>query len=214
MRHRPKESEQKIAARQRHGLWAARLLKLLGLTLRFSVQDKAGVLASVPPPHIYVLWHNRLASAAFWYRRVVQPPRQIAALISASGDGDLLAAAMKQFDYQPVRGSRSRGGMEATRQLLKCLEAGMDVGITPDGPRGPRYSLQPGALAIARLSGKPLVPLRFHLSQKIELGTWDRFQIPLPFSSCRLEIQEPMFIVSEEDEMRGTTLLLERLACR
>jgi len=110
----------------------------------------------------------------------------LAALVSASKDGAFLAAVLERFGVQPVRGSSSRRGPQALLELTTWAERGYDLAITPDGPRGPRYVVQEGAMSLAQVTGLPVVPVSYHLSRKIQLKSWDRFQIPLPFALCEV----------------------------
>ena len=85
-----------------------------------------------------------------------------------------------------MRGSSSRRAAQALRELVAWGERGHDLAITPDGPRGPRYTLPEGVISTAQLTGLPIVPVAYHLNWKICLKTWDRFQIPLPFARCEI----------------------------
>lgn len=187
----PKESYEKVLKRRRHGRWIAKFLRLLGWTLRFRLEDPYGVLASGPKPRIWVVWHNRLASTPVWYERIAKGVGKLYALISASGDGEILATVMADFGIHAIRGSKSRGGEEALRSLLKALQEGNSVVITPDGPRGPLYHLQEGVLKLAEWSGVEVVPIDFKLSCQIELKTWDRLRIVLPFARSVMLIRQP-----------------------
>lgn len=191
MAYGPKESPEKVLKRRRHGRWIARILRLLGWTLRFRLEDPFGVLASGPKPRIWVVWHNRLANTPVWYGRIAKGVGKLYALISASGDGEILATIMADFGMHAIRGSKSRGGEEALRSLLRELQAGNSVVITPDGPRGPVYHLQEGVLKLAEWSGVEVVPIDFDLSHQIELKTWDRLRIVLPFARSVMHIRQP-----------------------
>jgi len=193
----PRESQKKIRQRHCTGKLLAVLLRLLGATLRVRVHDPLGLLLS-PPPHIIVLWHNRLAVAPLLYRKLLPRERRNLALISASGDGEILATVLRSFGIDAARGSSSRGGRAALLACLHALQQNWDVTITPDGPRGPRYKPHAGVVKLAALSGVPLYPLRVEYSWKWELRTWDRFQIPLPFSRTTLRILPPI-PVSQQD---------------
>lgn len=192
MRYGPKESPEKILKRRRQGRWAAGCLRWIGATLRYRLEDPWHVLDEGPKPRIWVGWHNRLASAPNWYERIGDRIGKLYALISASGDGEILATTMGEFGINAIRGSKSRGGEEALRELLKQLRAGNSVVITPDGPRGPRYQLQEGVLKLAVWSGVEVVPFDFELQGKIELKTWDRLRISLPFGRSVMVIREPI----------------------
>jgi len=168
-----------------------RLLQLWGRTLRYEIDDRAGMVGrSVTENYIGALWHNRLLVFPLILRRFF-PERHGAALISASRDGDLLADAVQRFGYDVVRGSSSRLGATAILQLTQVLASGGDVVITPDGPRGPRYELGPGIIFLAQKSGAPVVPVNLEYSRCWRLGSWDRFIVPRPFAKVRVLINRP-----------------------
>ena len=211
MAHGPKESEERIARRRRTGRRIASLLKAIAATLRYERRDPHRVFDDLPHPHIYALWHNRLACSPIWYRRLVPGSQRHIGLISASGDGEVLATIMAAFDIDAARGSSSRGGTEAIMKLLRALQAGSDVTVTPDGPRGPRYRVQPGVIQLAKLSGRPIIPARIELGWKIQLRTWDRFQVPLPFSKCTLRVGQPIPVGPDADVDEVTRRLEDAL---
>ena len=174
--------------------WHQRLLLTLlaGLmgawcrTLRFRWGPEVqAVMDGSLPPGIAILWHNRLFVAPEFYRRYFRH-RRLAALVSASRDGAWLAGLMERMGIRPVRGSRHKRGAQAVRELLEANREGYDVGITPDGSRGPIYDMKPGAVAVALKTGAPIVLLSFNFSRAWRLGSWDRFYLPVPFS--RIEV--------------------------
>ena len=171
---------------------------LLAATLRWRWQDDSGAFESEPKkPVIFCIWHNRLALAVILYRRHVQsrwPHRKLTAIVSASRDGGLLSRTMALFGVHTVRGSSSRRGTQALREAMSVLSDGLDLSVTPDGPRGPCYELQPGVVTLAQLTGCKLIPVSYHLSWKIRLKSWDRFQIPLPFARCEVRLDEAIEI--------------------
>jgi len=114
----------------------------------------------------------------------------LAALISASKDGAFLATILQQFGVEPVRGSSSRRGAQALLELATWAQRGYDLAVTPDGLRGPRYVVQDGVIALAQVTGLPIVPYSCQLGWKIRLKSWDRFEIPLPFSRCEMTFGE------------------------
>ena len=116
------------------------------------------------------------------------PGRRMLMLVSRSRDGEMISRIMGRFGIDGARGSSSRGGAEAMRELLRELECpkARDIGITPDGPRGPRGQVQDGVLALSGTTGRPIYPVTVHYSRFWELPTWDRFQIPQPGSVCRV----------------------------
>ena len=158
------------------------LLRLWSRTLRLEVEPAVRArLVGARGPVVFVLWHNRLFLVAELFRRL-HFARPIHALVSASRDGAWLAAFFRLAGLVPVRGSTSRRGPEAGRELLAALRAGHDIGVTPDGPRGPAYSVAPGALVVAQRAGAPLVLLGIEFGHAWRLASWDRFYLPWPFS--------------------------------
>ena len=142
-------------------------------TLRYRVNDPHGLLKRKDfPPAVFCIWHNGLALSMKIYFSFVRPQKsaqRLAGLVSASKDGALLAAIFERFGVQPVRGSSSRRGAQALRELTTWADRGYDLAITPDGPRGPRYVVQEGAIVLAQLTGRELVPVTQHLQWKISL---------------------------------------------
>jgi lysophospholipid acyltransferase (LPLAT)-like uncharacterized protein len=168
-----------------------RLLQLWVRTLRYEIDDRAGVLGKpVDQNYIGALWHNRLLIFPFVLRRFFSS-RRGAALISASRDGDLLADAIARFGFDVVRGSSSRLGASAILQLTDVLASGRDVVITPDGPRGPAYELGPGIIFLAQKSGAAVLPVNMEYSSCWRLKSWDRFVLPRPFAKIRVIIGQP-----------------------
>lgn len=128
-------------------------------------------------PFILCFWHGRLLMIPFAW----PGDKRIQVLISAHRDGRLIAEAMRHFAIGTRTGSTKKGGAEALRVMLRTLEGGDSIGLTPDGPRGPRMRATLGVIAAARLSGAPIVPLAFSSSRRRVLGSWDRFVLALPF---------------------------------
>jgi lysophospholipid acyltransferase (LPLAT)-like uncharacterized protein len=181
------------------------LLKLLAATLRYRWTDRSGYLEGgrKPGPTIYCIWHNRLALCMKIYHGYVKPRSGgvgLAALVSASKDGGFLAGLLDCFDVQAVRGSSSRRGAQALRELTTWAKRGYDMAITPDGPRGPRYVAQSGVIALAQVTEMVIVPVSYRLGWKIELKSWDKFQIPLPFSRCEMIFEKPIRVARDASE--------------
>ena len=188
-----------------------RLLQIWARTLRYEIDDRLGVAGRpVNENYIGALWHNRLLIFPFVLRRFFSN-RRGAALISASRDGDLLADAIKRFDFDIVRGSSSRLGASAILQLTDVLASGRDVVITPDGPRGPAYELGPGIIFLAQKSGAAVLPVNMEYSSCWRLKSWDRFILPRPFSKVRVIIGQPYHVrsTSTPDEFETERLRLQ-----
>jgi lysophospholipid acyltransferase (LPLAT)-like uncharacterized protein len=173
------------------------LVKSLSSTIRSRLIDPSGFFkGEVESPIIFALWHNRLALSMTIFHRYVRSKNlpRLAALVSASRDGGVLARVLQNFEVQPVRGSSSRRGAQALLELTSWIEKGYHAAITPDGPRGPCYSVQEGIIALAQISGAPIIATSLYLPWKIQLKSWDRFQIPLPFTRCEIRFSDPLYV--------------------
>lgn len=187
------------------------MLKLLGRTLRYEIDDRARIVGQpVGRNYIGALWHNRLLIFPLVLRRFF-PNRRGAALISASRDGDLLSDAIHSFDYDVIRGSSSKLGASALLQLSDVLAGGGDVVITPDGPRGPAYELGPGIVFLAQKAGRDILPINMEYSSCWRVKSWDRFIIPKPFSKVRIIIAPPESVqsTSNDQEFEAERLRLQ-----
>lgn len=201
--------DQRLAARL---IWL--VVRCVALTLRFRLHDPGGLFSGTPStePIIFAIWHNRSSLSMILYERHIRrhfPQRRMAGLASASKDGALVARVMELFQVHPIRGSTSRRGAQALLELTSCTERGMDLGLTPDGPRGPRYVVQDGIVAAARVSGLPLVPVSYRIAWKVQLKSWDRYQIPLPLSRVDVEVGEPLRVPREADAAEREKLRAE-----
>jgi lysophospholipid acyltransferase (LPLAT)-like uncharacterized protein len=179
-------------------------------TLRYQWSDRSGFYSGpAPRPAIYCAWHNRLAVGMRAYRAYIRKRSLtpgLAAMVSASKDGAFLAAILEKFEVQPVRGSSSRRGPQALLELTSWAERGYDLAITPDGPRGPCYVVQEGIMSLAQLSGLPIIPFSCRFAWKIRLKSWDRFQIPIPFSRCEMHLGPAIRVPREATDAERETL--------
>lgn len=179
-------------------------LKVISTTLRIRYEDRVGLRdGKFRSPAIYCIWHNRLALSMEAYHGYIKKHNDtagLAAMASASRDGGMLIAVLEFSGVQPVRGSTSRRGPQALRELTTWARRNYDLAITPDGPRGPRYVVQEGIIALAQLTGFPIVPVTFNLDRKISVKSWDGFQIPLPFSRCEMIFDKPIRVPRETPE--------------
>jgi lysophospholipid acyltransferase (LPLAT)-like uncharacterized protein len=186
------------------------LVRVVVSTLRFRWNDGSGFLNGAPAgPAIYCVWHNRLALSMVMYFGYIKERNRtsgLAALVSASKDGGFLTAILECFTVQPVRGSSSRRGPQALLELTTWAERGYDLALTPDGPRGPRYVVQEGVMSLAQLTGLPVVPVSCQLSSKIQVKSWDGFQIPLPFARCEVVFAKPLRVPREASDSEREAL--------
>ncbi len=189
------------------------LLRLLALIIRRRWTDRSGYFGPPPPgPAIYCIWHNRLALSMLLYYGYAGKHNRVAgfaAMVSASRDGGFLAGVLQRFGVHTVRGSTSRRGPQALRELTTLARRNYDLAITPDGPRGPRYVVQDGVIALAQLTGLPIIPMGHHAAWKIRLKSWDQFQIPLPFSRVELFFGPPIRVPREASPADRETFRLQ-----
>ena len=197
-------------------LVAASLARVVFATIRLRVNDRSGFLTDPPEgPRIMVFWHNRITAIAIGFLRHYpqrHPSRKgVSVLTSPSKDGDILAGVMANLGMGAVRGSSSRRGSTAIRELAALLESGTDLAITPDGPRGPKYSLGMGAVFLAQKTGIPIMPVHARYHSAIRLKTWDNFAIPLPFSRVDITMDPYLIIDPEATDLEAERLRLETL---
>jgi lysophospholipid acyltransferase (LPLAT)-like uncharacterized protein len=183
------------------GAW---LLRAVGSTWRIETEGPA------PPgpdeaPVLGAFWHQKILVAAFVFR-----DRQYSAPVSWSRDGQLIAAALGHLGYAaPPRGSSSRGGARALRALVRMVKSGTTVSIPTDGPRGPARKSKPGIVALARLSGAPIVPVGIYARPCARLRSWDRMLLPLPFARVRCVLAPCIRVSLDADSEARAAALLE-----
>lgn len=149
---------------------------------------------------VLVTWHNRILFAAPLAPRILR--KYVRPLVSASRDGEYISTVVKCFGYSVVRGSSSRGGLQALLELRRCLKRCEVPLLTVDGPRGPQYCVHPGAALLAQSGKVPVIPMVLNSESYWQLKSWDHMQIPKPFSRVTLTFGEPIEIpegISIED---------------
>jgi lysophospholipid acyltransferase (LPLAT)-like uncharacterized protein len=146
-------------------------------------------------PVVFTLWHGRLLPPTYHHR-----DQGVVTLVSLHRDGEYITRAVRRWGYVAVRGSTSRGGLEALRELIRHVKQGRSLAITPDGPRGPFQKMKPGPAIIAQRTGAPIIPVGAAASRGWFFGSWDRFLIPRPFARCQIAYGEPVFVPRQADE--------------
>ena len=140
-------------------------------------------------PVIFVFWHGQLLPLLYHHRR-----EGAVVLVSEHADGEYVTRVMHRLGFGTARGSSTRGATKGLRSLIRAAQEGHDLGLTPDGPRGPARSFQPGALLAAAITGLPIIPVAAGATPAWRLASWDRFLIPKPFSRVRLKYGPPHWI--------------------
>jgi len=144
---------------------------------------------------IMAFWHGRILPATYYFRR-----RGIVVITSENFDGEWIARIIEHFGYGTARGSTSRGAVKALVQLKRALAAGKPAGFTLDGPRGPAKVAQPGAIWLAKATGNPVVPFHLEASRHWTMRSWDRTQIPKPFSHVAITMGDPIEVPADADD--------------
>ncbi len=167
---------------------------LLCRTLRFRVHDPEGWLNGErrAQSKIWACWHGQQLVAFYFFRG-----RGTGILSSQHRDGDYSSSILRRFGWHIVRGSSTRGGARGLLELLRYVRNGGEIGITPDGPRGPAYRIEPGALYLAAKTGMPIVPFAVAAKPAWAAPSWDRFLVPVPFARCAVFFGDA-FSVGEE----------------
>jgi lysophospholipid acyltransferase (LPLAT)-like uncharacterized protein len=177
------------------------IIHVIGATQRMTLEDNGGILNH--PEHrpvIIAFWHNRTVLMAYFYEHYCWG-RTALTFISRSRDGQFMTDVAARFGIKAVRGSSSRHGTSATLAAIRAADdQKVDLVITPDGPRGPRYQIHEGILRLAQVTGRPIVAVEYRLQWKYELKSWDRFHVPIPFSSCKLRTSALIFIPEKATE--------------
>ena len=172
------------------------LLRTLGSTWRWKVSGAEHVEAirgrGLHPIHAF--WHGRILPATIYFQR-----RGIVVITSENYDGEWIARIIQKFGYGTARGSTSRGGPKALLQLVRDVKS-KGVAFTLDGPRGPAEVAQPGAVWLAKATGNPLLPFHAEAASSWTLRSWDRTQIPKPFTTVAMAIREPIYVSRDADD--------------
>jgi lysophospholipid acyltransferase (LPLAT)-like uncharacterized protein len=183
------------------------LIYILGKTLKIEWvgEENLDIIRKDKKPVIYAFWHGRMLISAYSHRKL-----KIHVLISQHRDGEYIARIIHRLGFVSVRGSTTRGGTKAIFEMCEKTASGYDVGVTPDGPKGPGFKVQPGAIYIAQRSGMPILPITNSAEKRWTLHTWDRFIIPKPFSKTVIMLGKPIYVpaesTSEELEKMRTDL--------
>ncbi len=196
------------------GVW---FIRVISLTWRVRVRgdEELKRFRAQRQPVIFSLWHGQMLPLLYQHRG-----EGVAVLISEHGDGEIIARIALRLGFRTVRGSTSRGAARALLGLVRELEEGHDLAITPDGPRGPERSYAPGALIVAQRGSAPIIPTVAVASSAWRLGSWDKFLIPKPFSritiaygpALRFEASSARDAAADSERAREAMLAAEERA--
>ena len=188
--------KQRLAVRAA-GIVFPLIIRAVGSTLRYSVEgqehwDEAARGGALP---IYTFWHDRVFLGTYFFRR-----RGIVVMTSRSFDGEYIARFIQRFGYGAARGSSTRGGVGALVEMTRLVRRGCPTAFTIDGPRGPRHVAKMGALLLAKKTGQPVLPFSVNAERFWEVPSWDRFQIPKPFTRATVRIASPIHVPADASD--------------
>lgn len=179
------------------GVGGSLLIRTLALTWRIErVHVECYEEARARGPNvIFAFWHGRLLPLLYVHRN-----GGIHVLASRHRDGEMLGQVIRRFGYGHVRGSSTRGGARAIRELAATLEGGNDIGLTLDGPKGPIHVAKPGVVQVAKLTGATIIPLTSSSVRRKVFSSWDRFELPYPFTRVQVRYGPPITVPPDADE--------------
>lgn len=183
------------------------LIRVIGRTIRYKVEgwENFEAIKDAGKLPIYAFWHDRIFASTYFFR-----DRGIAVITSQSKDGEYIARFIQRLGYRSIRGSSTRGGVGALVEMIKTMRGGTPTAFTLDGPKGPRYIAKPGAILLAKKTGHPIMPFVTECSSFRTINSWDRLQIPRPFTRAKLIIGEAIY-VSKDASDEETSRKLEEL---
>lgn len=153
-------------------------------------------LTTEKPQHIAVFWHDRILLTTYFWRF-----SNYAAMVSESFDGEYIARVSQRFGHGMARGSSTRGGTKALRTMKNLLKKEkFSLTLTIDGPKGPRYKVKSGAILLAKITDVPIVLILIQPKRFWTVDSWDKMQIPKPWTRAKVFVSEPIWIAKESDK--------------
>ncbi|MGB7068750.1 MAG: lysophospholipid acyltransferase family protein [Pyrinomonadaceae bacterium] len=167
------------------------LIKAIGMTIRFETEgwENFEAIENSGKIPIYAFWHDRIFAGTYFFRN-----RGIVVITSQSFDGEYIARFIRRFGYGAIRGSSTRGGTRALVEMIRYMKRGLPMAFTVDGPKGPRYVAKPGPLLLAKKASNPIMPFVVELHRYVTVNSWDKLQIPIPFTRAKVLIGKPIEI--------------------
>ena len=178
--------------------WAFFLaIKLIGGSIQFETEgdEHLKAIESEDKLPIYAVWHDRIFLGTAYLKG-----RGIVFLTSQSFDGEYIARFLQRFGYGAIRGSSTRGGARGLVEMIRGMDRGLAMGFTVDGPKGPRYEVKSGAILLAKKTGNPILPFIVHPKKYWTINSWDKLQIPRPFTLALLAFGKPVYVESSASD--------------
>ena len=180
-------------------------ISFLSIRWKYFNEDQKSNIFNVDNQYIFCCWHNRL----FLGPHLLPRNRIINALQSSHSDGMITSIAFKYIGMNVILGSSMKGGMQAFRKMIKCIQNGESIAITPDGPKGPKETVKEGIIKLAQITGTPIVPLVWATKKFKLINSWDHFVIPFPFSKGVYTFGEPIYVDKKINKKKFEILRLE-----
>jgi lysophospholipid acyltransferase (LPLAT)-like uncharacterized protein len=180
-------------------------ISFLSIRWKYFNEDQKSNIFNVDNQYIFCCWHNRL----FLGPHLLPRNRIINALQSSHSDGMITSIAFKYLEMNVILGSSKKGGMQAFRKMIKCIQNGESIAITPDGPKGPKETVKEGIIKLAQITGVPIVPLVWATKKFKLINSWDHFVIPFPFSKGVYTFGEPIYVDKKINKKKFELLRLE-----
>lgn len=183
------------------------LISLIGKTIRYETDswENFEAIEKAQKIPIYSFWHNRIFAGTYFFRN-----RNIVVITSQSFDGEYIARFIQRFGFGAVRGSSTRGGIGALVEMIRLMKNGLPMAFSVDGPKGPLYEAKTGAVLLAKKTGNPLMPFVVECEKFWTVNSWDKLQIPKPFTRAKIFIDKPIYVsqnaVETEIEMKRDEL--------
>ncbi len=174
------------------------LISIIGRTIRYRTEGMESFddVARDGKTPIYAFWHEHIFAGTYYFRK-----KGIVVITSQSLDGEYIARFIQRFGYGSVRGSSTRGGVAALVEMIRLMRQRIPMGFTLDGPKGPRQEVKPGAILLAKKTGNPIVPFVVECDRRWTLNSWDKLQIPKPFTGAMVNVGTPIYIPADADEV-------------
>lgn len=189
------------------GLLGSLLIRALMTTCRIQVEPHPDFVRYRQDGDrvIFVFWHRYILPLAFQHRG-----EGASVLVSQHRDGEYIARVLARLGFRTARGSSTRGGSSGLRALVRDAREGVDLAVTPDGPRGPRYQVKEGVVTLARLTERPMVTVSVSTSRAWVLSSWDAFVVPKPFATLQIRYGAPRYVPRQEESLEASRRSLER----
>ncbi len=173
------------------------LIRLICSTVKYEIEgwENFEKIENAEKTPIFTFWHNNIFLITYFFRN-----RKIVVMTSQSLDGEYTSRFLKRFGYGSVRGSSTRGGVGALVSMIRLMRENVPIGFANDGPKGPKFVAKIGSCVLAKKTGNPLMPFNIEPKNFWTINSWDKMQIPKPFTRALLKISEPIYVEKDAND--------------